>query len=128
MDLFKVLIIGIVVALLSVFLKSVKPEYSLVCLIAGSIVIMMYIANSISNLFGFFGEIVNKTGVDNKMFVTLIKIIGIGYLIEFSAGVCADSGNNSIADKIVLSGKLLIFTLSMPIITSLFNMVLEFVK
>ena len=61
------------------------------------------------------------------MFTTLLKIIGVGYLIEFAASICNDSGNSSIADKIILSGKLIIFALSLPIITNLFNLVMELI-
>ena len=61
------------------------------------------------------------------MFKTLLKIIGVGYLVEFSAGVCIDSGNSSIADKIVLAGKVLIFSLSIPIISNLFNMIMDLI-
>ncbi len=125
MELIKVLILGIVLSVITVLLKQIKPEYSLICIIVGSIILIAYILNGVTQIFEYFSQIVDKTGIDKNMFSTLLKIIGVGYLIEFSAGVCIDSGNSSIADKIVLAGKILIFTLSMPIITSLFNLVLE---
>lgn len=125
MELIKVLIIGIIISIITVLLKQIKPEYSLICIIVGSIVLIVYILSGVTQIFGYFSQIVDKTGIDQNLFTTLLKIIGIGYLVEFSAGVCVDSGNNSIADKIVLAGKILIFSVSMPIITSLFNLVLE---
>ncbi len=125
MELIKVLIIGIIISIITVLLKQIKPEYSLICIIVGSIVLIVYILSGVSKIFNYFSQIVDKTGIDQNLFTTLLKIVGIGYLVEFSAGVCIDSGNNSIADKIVLAGKILIFTVSMPIITSLFNLVLE---
>ena len=128
MELVKVLIIGIVIALLSVVLKQIKPEYSLMCIVVGSILLVIYIINSVSNVFNFFMQIVNKTGIDNEMFKILLKIIGIGYLIEFSASICNDSGNSSIGDKIILAGKLLIFGISIPLISNLFNMIMDMVN
>lgn len=125
MELIKVLIIGIIISIITVLLKQIKPEYSLICIIVGSIVLIVYILSGVTKIFSYFSQIVDKTGIDQNLFTTLLKIIGIGYLVEFSAGVCVDSGNNSIADKIVLAGKILIFSVSMPIITSLFNLVLE---
>lgn len=125
MELIKVLILGIVLSVITVLLKQIKPEYSLICIIVGSIILIAYILSGVTKIFEYFSQIVNKTGIDEDLFTTLLKIIGVGYLIEFSAGVCVDSGNSSIADKIVLAGKLLIFTLSMPIITNLFNLVME---
>lgn len=125
MELIKVLIIGIIISIITVLLKQIKPEYSLICIIVGSIVLIIYILSGVTKIFSYFSQIVDKTGIDQNLFTTLLKIIGIGYLVEFSAGVCVDSGNNSIADKIILAGKILIFSVSMPIITSLFNLVLE---
>ena len=127
MEIIKVLILGIILSVITVLLKQIKPEYSLICVIVGSIILIAYILSGISTIFDYFSVAVEKTGVDNVMFTTLLKIIGVGYLIEFTAGICVDSGNNSIADKVVLAGKILIFILSMPIITNLFNLILELI-
>ena len=127
MEIIKVLILGIILSVITVLLKQIKPEYSLICVIVGSIILIAYILSGISTIFDYFSVIVEKTGIDNVMFTTLLKIIGVGYLIEFTAGICVDSGNNSIADKVVLAGKILIFILSMPIITNLFNLILELI-
>lgn len=127
MDLIKVIVIGVLISILTIFFKQIKPEYSMLCLIIGSVILIIYIINSITPIFSFFSVIVEKTGIDREMFITLLKIIGVGYLIEFSASMCIDSGNSSIADKIVLAGKLMIFILSLPIITSLFDMIMELI-
>ena len=123
----KIIVLGIILSVLTVLLKNIKPEYSLICVIVGSIILVMYIVSGVQSIFEYFKTIVDRTGVDNVMFSTLLKIIGVGYLIEFSASICNDSGNSSIADKIVLAGKILIFSMSLPIITNLFNMVLELI-
>ena len=127
MELIKILILGIIVSILSMFLKQIKPEYSLLCLVVGSIIILFYILSYVSDIFVFFQEIIDKTGIDYSLFITMLKIIGLGYLVEFSASVCRDSGNDSIADKVVLGGKLMIFLTSLPIITNLFDMILELI-
>ncbi len=127
MEFAKIIVLGIILSVLTVLLKNIKPEYSLICVIVGSIILVMYILSGVQSIFEYFKTIVERTGVDNVMFSTLLKIIGVGYLIEFSASICNDSGNSSIADKIVLAGKILIFSMSLPIITNLFNMVLELI-
>lgn len=127
MELIKVIVLGLVLSIITVLMKSIKPEYSLICVIVGSIILVMYILSGVQSIFDYFSEIVSKTGIDNVMFKTLLKIIGVGYLVEFSAGVCIDSGNSSIADKIVLAGKVIIFSLSIPIISNLFNMIMDLI-
>lgn len=125
MELMKVIILGIVICFLSVLLKQIKPEYSVITIIVGGIILVLYIVNSLIDIFGFFSNVVGKTGIDGDLFLLLVKIIGIGYLIEFAVGICNDSGHTSIGDKIVLAGKIMIFIISMPIITNLFNLILD---
>lgn len=124
MELLKVVLLGIIISIMAVFLKSIKSEYSVLCVIVGSIILIVYIINALTDVFAFFGTVVDKTGVDKDLFGVLLKIIGVGYLVEFSAGICADTGNSSIASKVQIAGKILIFLLSLPIIKNLFEMVL----
>ena len=127
MELIKVLIFGIIISILALFLKQIKPEYSLICIV-GSIIILIYVLKYLTQIFTFFQNVIDKTGVSNKLFITLLKIVGLGYLVEFSASVCRDSGNTSIADKVILAGKIMIFIISLPIISSMFNIVLDLIK
>ncbi|MBE5738369.1 MAG: hypothetical protein E7354_01365 [Clostridiales bacterium] len=125
MELIKVVLLGIVISLLAVFLRTIRSEYSILCIVIGSLILIYYIVNSLVDIFAFFNNVMEKTGIDQDLFVILLKIIGVGYLVEFSAGICSDSGNTSIANKVVLAGKILIFLLSMPIIKNLFEMVMD---
>ncbi len=124
MEVLKIAGLGILISVVIVVVKQLKPELAVTVLIAGSVVMLIYIFNYFSDMFTIFNTIINKTGVDNKLFTCILKIIGVGYLIEFSAGVCNDTGNSSIGDKVILGGKLLIFIISMPIITNLLDIVI----
>lgn len=128
MNLIKVVLLGLVISILSIFLKQIKSEYAIMVVIIGGIIILGYILGSIVDILSFFETIVDKTGVNHQLFSSMLKVIGIGYLIEFSASICKDSGNSSIADKIHLAGKVMIFVVSMPIVETLFNLVLDMVQ
>ena len=65
------------------------------------------------------------TNLDSDIFILLIKIIGVGYITEFSANICQDSGNSAMASKILLAGKLVIFVMAIPIITSLIELIVS---
>ncbi len=125
MEIFKIVAIGILICVVTLILKQVKPELTVVVVIAGSIVLITYALNYFTQVFNVFGNIVEKTGLNQGLFVILLKLIGVGYLVEFGASICEDSGNSSIASKIILCGKITIFLLSMPIITNLFDLILE---
>lgn len=127
MDIIKIIGIGLVTVIGSIILKQVKPEFSLVLTLAGSILMIILIIQSLSTVLTSFNEIVEKTGINSSLFLCVLKVIGIGYLVEFSANICADTGNTAIADKILLAGKVLILIICLPIIESLIEMILKLV-
>ena len=55
----------------------------------------------------------------------MLKITGIAILTEFAVSICNDSGEKAIASKIEIGSKVIIITMSMPIITSLLELIVE---
>lgn len=125
MEIFKIIALGILICVVIIIIKQIKPEFAVLVLIAGSIIMLCYLFNYFTNILGVFDKIISKTGINAELFSIILKIVGIGYLIEFAANICSDSGNPAIADKIVLGGKLIILTVSMPIITNLLDIIVE---
>ena len=101
--------------------KQVKPEIAICIGLAGGIIMISMIVNYCVDIINVFTSIVDKTGLDGGIFKTVLKIVGIGYLTEFSASICNDSGNSSIGDKIMLAGKIIILVYSLPIVTSIID-------
>lgn len=123
MEVIKIVGMGLVISLCVVLIKQIKPELSFAVLISGSIIMLSMIFQYFASVFGILDTIINTTGIDQELFQIIIKIIGIGYIIEFGAGLCNDTGNSSIGDKMVLGGKILILVISLPVVTSLFEIV-----
>lgn len=128
MDIIKIILIGVVTSITSIILKQIKPELSILVVISGGLVILISLTNMLTDVLSSFANIVDSTGVNKSLFSCILKIVGIGYLSEFGANVCADSGNSSLADKILLGGKIAILIVSMPIINSLIDVVVSLVK
>lgn len=128
MELLKIVLIGIVFSVIIIIIKQIKPEFSPIILIAASCVILAHIIHYIGNIVLDIDNIITQTGINKDLFVIILKIIGIGYLVEFGAGICNDSGNQSIADKIILAGKIIILSVSMPIISNLLNTIVGLIK
>ena len=72
---------------------------------------------------GIFAEVGETAGIDDALVKTVVKIIAVGYLVEFSAGILSDFGQNSVADKLIFAGKIVILVLSIPILESVLSLV-----
>ncbi len=128
MDMVKIVGVGLVTAIASSLLKSTKPELSFAVTVTGVIVILLFIVDALQGTLTVFSTIANVTGVENGILKILLKIVGVGYVSEFGAGILNDFGSNAVADKVVLGGKITIVALSLPILQSLLRLVGGFLE
>jgi stage III sporulation protein AD len=125
MELIKIIGVGLITSIAILVVKQVKPEIAIVITITGSLVMLLMLVEMLSAITSVFDILVNKTGIDKELFTSILKIIGIGYITEFSSNICIDSGNTTISDKILLAGKIAILVLALPIITALVDIIVS---
>ena len=127
-EIFKILGVAIVTAVAAILLKSSKPELSFAVTVTGVIIILLFIVNSMQGVLEIFKVITNMTGVESSLIKLILKIVGVGYVTEFGAGILNDFGSTAIADKVVLGGKLTIVLLSLPILQGLLQLIGKFLQ
>lgn len=124
-EFFKVLGIGLITLLAYIIIKPLKPELAVFITLAGVTIILFSCIDGLMSVVETMTQFVQKTGINTQLFACVLKIIGIGYVTEFSSSLCTTAGNSTIADMISLAGKITIFLLSMPILSSLINLIIE---
>ena len=127
MEIFKVVGIGLIGAIMTLFLKNSKSDFTMLTVLATGIVLLIIIINSLRDVIEAFNEIVSKSGINDKLFSGILKIVGIGYVTEYSANICNDFECSAIAKKIQLAGKISIFLMAMPIVLALIEAVSKLV-
>lgn len=124
---FKIIGIGIIGTIIVGLLKGMKSELSVYVSVATCIIIIINVLNGFVSVVETFNGIIDKTGIDSGLFSGVLKIIGVGYVTEYSAEICRDSGGESIASKITLGGKIAIFLLALPILNKLVEIVVALI-
>ena len=90
MEIFKIIGVAFVTAISAILLKSTKPELSFAVTVTGVIVILMFVVDMLQNTVNILSTIASITGIENGLIKILLKIVGVGYLTEFSAGILND--------------------------------------
>ncbi len=124
-ELLKILAVALITVFASILVKQTRPEIAMIISIAGSILIILMIVDSLSSVLSSFYGIFQTTGVDTTLLTPLFKIIAIGYITEFGANICMDAGASSVADKVLFAGKLVILLVALPIVTTVIDMVVS---
>ena len=117
MDILRIAALGTAGVLLGITVKGAKPEFAL--LVTGTVGKMQY-------LLGMLAQMKSYLPVDSSYLNTLLKMLGITYVGQFSAGICKDAGYSSIAGQIELFARLAVLAVSMPVLLALLETVHDF--
>ena len=125
MEIVKIIGVGLTALIIIIILKQYKPEFAIYAsLIAGSIILFMLVGK-ITSIISIFTNLSSKIGMQSDFLKILLKITGIAILTEFAVSTCKDCGETSIASKVDLGGKIVIVSISIPIITALLELILQ---
>lgn len=126
MDIIKISLLGVCSVVLGFLLKGTGPEYAGFITMGIGIMILGLAVGKLEYLFQSVSQLKDMLPVSQEYFATLIKMIGVTYIGQFSAGICKDAGHQSTAAQIELFCKLSVMVLSMPVLMALLNMIQEF--
>lgn len=125
MDIIKIIGIGLISLVIIIIIKQYRPEFAIyISILAGSLIIIL-VMDKLSGIVNLLLDLSNKSGLNSNFLKILLKITGIAFLTEFAVSICKDSGENSIANKVDLGGKIIIISLSIPILSSLLETVIK---
>lgn len=116
--------IGIIINLI---LKPIKPELALLSNLATIVILIFCVLEVVGGVITKIMAYITGLGLGTDIFVYLFKILGISYIVEFMVDIAEDAGSVSIAHKISLAGKVVIASLSLPILFDLVDLILEIV-
>lgn len=125
MEIAKVIGIGIVGGILAVAVKKTNPELGMQVSIAAGVIVFCLVLGYLAQAVNFIRSFAEQYGALYQGTLVLLKVIGIAYLCEFGVQVLKDAGENALAVKVELAGKVIIFAVTLPLIGQFAQMVLE---
>ena len=88
----KIALLAVVGALLSVQLKSGKPEYGIYVSVGVSLLLFGGIVERLGSFVTMFRNLEELSGINPEYLSILLKMIGITYVGEFASGICKECG------------------------------------
>lgn len=104
-----------------VVLRRDRPEIATVLTMLVGALILINLATPIGQLVRFLQNLGERSRLDLAYVSIILRIMAIAYIAEFSAQVCRDAQEETVASKVELAGKVLILIAAVPV----FQAVLE---
>ncbi len=127
-EIWRVLAVCLIGASFSLVLRQKAPEYSFLIAAAIGIFVLIFVINAILEPINQITEKLNDSGIETRYFTVALKAVGIAYITDFIADACRDAGQASVAAKAELAGKAVIFLISVPLLMSVLETAIGFVK
>lgn len=125
MEIIKIIGIALIALIIIIMLKQYRPEYAIFISILTGVLILFLVMDRLTGIVNLIESIQDKFSINTQFIALLIKITGIAFLSEFAVSVCKDSGEAAIASKIEIGSKIIIISMSIPIISNLLEIILK---
>lgn len=125
MEVIKIIGVALIALVIIILLKQYRPEFAIYISLLTGVLILLLVTDELKGIITLLQSLANKTSINGTFLTLLIKITGIAFLSEFAVSICRDSGEGAIASKIEIGSKIIIVSMSIPIISSLLEIILK---
>ena len=127
MDIVKIIGVGLIALIIIVVIRQYKPEFTMYVSIIAGVIILFLVLDKVKGIITLLTNLSKKTGINSEYLSILLKITGIAILTEFAVSICKDAGETAIASKVDLGGKVIIISMSIPIISALLEIIMKII-
>ena len=119
--------IAMVSTILCLVIKKDRPEMANFIAITAGVIILLSVVMKLSFVVDGVQSLADKVNIPAMYVSLIIKLIGICYIIEFAVSLCNDCGEKNIATKLEFGGKIIIMTMSFPILLSIGDTIINLI-
>ena len=127
MDIVKIIGVGLIALIIIVVIRQYKPEFTMYVSIIAGVIILFLVLDKVTGIITLLTNLSKKTRINSEYLSILLKITGIAILTEFAVSICKDAGETAIASKVDLGGKVIIISMSIPIISALLEIIMKII-
>jgi len=124
MNLLQMIGLGMTGALLSLLIKEHKPVLGVCVGMVTATVIFTSVLAQLSSVIDVVNLLAERLSVNEEYITIIIRIIGMTYVAQFASEICRDAGQNAVARKIELAGKIVTVATGLPILLAVLNLLL----
>lgn len=125
MEIIKIVGIALISLIIIVLLKQYKKEFAIYISLLAGVLILLLVMDKFEGIIDLIRSIANKSSINTEFIGLILKITGIAFLAEFAVSICNDSGETALSNKIEIGSKIIIISMSIPIFSSLLELILK---
>ena len=114
-EFFGTVVFCVVAAALALVLRQYRPEYAILVSLGCSVVVLLWLIGGIARVIEELAALLEASLLSRDLIQVVMKCLGVCVLTELAGQTCRDAGENAIAAKAELAGKVTLVLVSLPL-------------
>lgn len=114
--------------ILAVLIRDYNKTASIAIVIAASAMIFIRIASDVSTIFESLTQISSGVETAASYIKLMMKVLGIVLITQFTADLCRDCGEHSLASQTETAAKIIVVSMILPLFETVIKIVAGFLE
>lgn len=115
-------------AVLAMTVRSAHKEMGAVFSLLCGAALLLMLTDKLSGAAAAFSDMAQLSEISTDQMQLILKVLGIALLSEFAAQACRDAGEEGIALRVEMGGRVMLMLLSLPVLQEITQMIAEMTK
>jgi stage III sporulation protein AD len=115
--------LGIVASVLLLLLRRERPELSIGLTLVAGVTLFVLILPRLSQVVSAFSSLASESGLGPLYYGIILKVLAVSYIADFAAALCRDAGEELMASRVEMAGRVLILVSALPIVREVLDVI-----
>ncbi len=111
--------VAAVAAMLSFTLRAAHRQAGAAVAMAAGLMLFFFALTQLGAAVEVLRSLSDRSGIGQQTVTLLLKLIAMAYVTEFAVQACRDAGEDGLAGKAALCGKMLLMVQTLPLISEI---------
>ncbi|MDD6160041.1 MAG: SpoIIIAC/SpoIIIAD family protein [Oscillospiraceae bacterium] len=124
-DVIRVAAAGIIAAVCALVVRKQTPELSLLLVICGSVIILLFCTGALSAVKQLMDELSQTGGLTAATVKPVMKVTGIAVITRLASDLCQDAGEKALAGAVEMAGSLFALLAVIPLMSAVLELITQ---
>ena len=125
MEVIKLALVAVIGVILVVMVQQQKKEIGILLAVTVGTVLLLMVIPQLKEILNVVSGMAETAGLSTAQMQLILKLLAAGYIIEFGSEICRDAGQQALAAKVQLGGRLIMAGMALPVFQSLLQLISE---
>lgn len=124
--LLKICAFSLLASLCALLVRAQHKEASRLVALCGGMMLLAGVITQVQPVVEALQAFSREAGLEDDTLALLLRLIAMAYLTEFAVQACRDAGEEGLSMKAALAGKLMLAAQTVPLVTRIGRIAMEF--